>query len=112
MDELKGIGLKRNVGRKSKKAEEKKPHTNSPVVTQASKLRSEEIIEMVVKVKQSASIFKDEKLAKDLLNLILLPRDQEERQSWSTNIDSTNSFFQLYGLSTFQTRGFPQVLSS
>lgn len=35
--------------------------------------RREEIIKMVTKVKQSASIIKDEKHAKDLLDLFLLP---------------------------------------
>lgn len=74
----------------------------------------EGIVKLGAKVKESTSIFENEKLAEDLLNLFLLSRDQKEQWPWSADKVFVDSFSHLHGVSIFQicTLLIPRVLSS
>lgn len=54
------------------------PPQAGPSSQREASLGGGEILDLKVRVHQDASIFKDKKLAKDLLNNILLPKDQEK----------------------------------
>lgn len=66
-----------------------------PSTPREASLEMEEVTEMIARVRWNSSIFRDRELAKKLLNLILLPRDQEDWKSQSVDEVLANLFSQV-----------------